>query len=146
MKTKLIENIDIFLNKPKGFKKSWVRTLITLFVAFAIAITTLMLILNFGPQASNSLNSNTDLYKNLNQANVLSFVNASNILTYIVFGMIAFPFIVLATFWIIGINQTSRSKFFHLFMWIIAFLALLLALIALILFIRAAITNNNNYF
>ncbi len=146
MKTKLIENIGIFLNQPKGVKKSWVRTLMVMFVAFTIAIIVLMLILNFGPNTSNSLNANTDLYKNLHQLNVASFVNASSILTYIVFGLIVAPFIVLAAFWIIGINQTSKSKFFHFFMWIIAFLALLLALIALILFLRSAVTNNNNYF
>lgn len=139
MKSHLLENISLFLQEKKGYKKSWFRSFFGIFLVIIISVIVIVISNVF----NSSMEGSSVFAKNLTENSELLI--AANIMNYIALGFICFPFIILFTFWIIGINQTSKSKFFHLFMWIFVFLAILLSVISLIIFIRCGITNYNIY-
>ncbi len=140
-KVSLIDNIESFLQSEKGYKKSWFRSFFGIFFVVVISIVVLVLAGIFGPGTTSTAEIATNLALSPNS----SYLSAAQLLMYISYGFIGFPFVILFSLWIIGINQTSKSKYFHLFMWIMIFVAIILVLVALILFIRASITNYNSY-
>ena len=141
MKTKLMTNIDSFLTSPKGYKKSWFRSFFGMFFVIVVAAVILALTFSFGPNSS----AVGKFHENLSYSGVQNWLESSTLLSYVSLGILTLPFIILFSFWIIGINQTSKSRFFHLFMWLVVALSILLIMIALVLFIRCSITNYNIY-
>lgn len=143
MKTRLLDNIQQFLESKGGLKKSWIRTFIVLFLSLIIASIVLGIGIDYGVDGPK-FDSNISLCVNLTQNKDLYIIAKDLCISIFVIGI--FPIICLFSSWIIGINQTSKSKYFHLFMWFFVFVALVLSITTLIIFIRCCVFNNDVYF
>lgn len=122
------EKVEYNLRIPQYYKKTWVVIfLVTLF---------LLLLSSVGIIAIKTP-TNGNLVQNI--ANNSQWANAACIMDYVAFGLIALPYLFLSACWIVGIDNITKSKHFHLFIWIIYVLAAVLAVIALILAFRAYI-------
>ncbi len=139
--------VEEFLQQPKGVNKSWFRTM----MVFLIAIIGFGILLGFSMNYGNFLGKNPDAATavpgtwaaNLSKNTDLN--NAVGVISILAFCLIALPFVCWFSLWMIGINQVSRSTFFHLFMWIIASVLMVLLLCCIIMFIRASVFNPADY-
>ncbi len=137
-KIKLTDSAESFLTSKKGYKKSWVRTFLGIIFCSIIYGVVLGYSYNNGPfsgvtpptdlnDLSYRMSFHTDLMKSA---------------TYLCYAGIAIyctPFISGIATWLIGINQVTKSKYFHIFMWLMVMLSALLAIIAMIFLIRSTI-------
>lgn len=139
-----MKNIKIqteeFLQQPKGVKKSYLR----IFFIYLISIIGFSIFLSlshiFGPFGGGSEITGSQLSKAFFINSVIS--NAVSIISITSFCLMIFPFVCLFSLWIIGVNQVSKSPYFHFFLWMICFILISLLLITLILFIRASVYTN----
>lgn len=143
MSVKLTNNIETFLQSPKGVKKSWIRTILTMTLCATMFIIIISLSFTYGPlsgqaQWTNGLGSS--FYQVVNAP----FLEAGTWIGVAGLCILVVPFIYLFAVWMMGINQVSSSKQFHLFMWIVTFIMVILALLAMVLLIRASIFSLNS--
>ena len=138
-----IKQTKTFLEKPKGYKKSWLR-IFSMFLISIIGFSILFsLTLQYGPYNTTSSVSEVSFSKNLFANAELSNAVASISIACFVFLVI--PLIIIFSLWIIGVNQVSQSPYFHIMLWLIAFILISLLLISIIIFTRAAVYNFNDY-
>lgn len=128
-----------FLQQPKGVKKSYLRILffyIFLIIGYSIFLA---LTVKYGPFKNDSIVDSIGFSKNLFSNKDLS--NAVTIISIISFVFMVLPFICLFSLWIIGINQVSKSPYFHFFLWLTCVLLSIILIIVMIIFIRATLYN-----
>ena len=120
--------IEQNLRIPKRYKITWI--IIGLVTLFILLINIIPIIYLNVPHSSinESILSMND-----------SYTNASLIINYVVFGLIFAPYLYLSASWIVGIDNITKSKKFHLLIWIIYTICACLALIAIILCFRGLI-------
>lgn len=143
MSVKLTNNIETFLQSPKGVKKSWIRTILTMTLCATMFIIIISLSFAYGPlsgQAQWTEGLGSSFYQVVNAP----FLEAGTWIAVTGLCLFTIPFIYLFAVWMMGINQVSSSKQFHLFMWIITFIMTIFALLAMILLIRASIFSLNS--
>ncbi len=137
-KIKLIDATEHFLTSKKGYKKSWVRTFIVIFLCSVIYGVVLGYAYNVGPFSGNSYpNDLNSLGYRMSQHSDL--MKSATYLCYAGIAVYCTPFISGMATWLIGINQVSKSKYYHLFMWCMVMVSVLLAVIAMIFLIRSTI-------
>ncbi|MGL4952104.1 MAG: hypothetical protein ACRC4L_03930 [Mycoplasma sp.] len=161
MKTKLTNEVENFLNSPKGFKKSWIRVSIFIILSLAAFITVICLSYTMGPLSIKPIVPEEDLpppdeeviaFFSSKLSNVLQeqkntvFINAATWISIAGICLIATPIIYLLAVWIVGVNKPSKTPYFHIFLWLITFIIVVLAFIAVIFLIRASIHNIDNSF
>ncbi len=141
-KIKLTDATEKFLTSKKGYKKSWFRSFAAIIFASIIIGIVMGISYNNGPFSGYSPDTtDANYWKDFN----FKIYRHSDLMypaTYLCYAAIACfctPFICGLATWMIGINQVTKSKFFHLFMWFMVMVAVLLSLIALILLIRSCI-------
>ena len=116
------------LRNPKKYKWTWIIIgLVTLFIILINIIPIIYLNSNHGWSTENILNINH------------SYTNAALIINYTVFGLIFIPYLYLSASWIVGIDNITKSKKFHILIWIIYTISACLAIIAIILCFRGLI-------
>ncbi len=139
-------NVEEFLQQPKGVNKSWFRTMMVFIIAiigFGVLLGLSMNYGNFLGKNPNALSAPiTSWMRNLTDN--ASLTNAVGIISILSFCLIALPFVCWFSLWMIGINQVSKSPFFHLFMWIIASVLMVLLLVCIVMFVRASVFDFNN--
>ncbi len=137
-KIKLVDATENFLTSKKGYKKSWVRSFLVIFLCSVVYGVVLGYAYNVAPFTSVSYPSDlTNLGYRMSQN--ADLMRAATYLSYAGIAVYCTPFISGMATWLIGINQVSKSKYFHLFMWIMVMISALLAMIAMILLIRSTI-------
>lgn len=120
--------IEQNLRSPKKYRITWmVIGLVTLFIILLNLIPIIFVNVPHSDVTNNILNINS------------SFTNASNIINYVVFGLLFIPYLYLSASWIVGIDNITKSKKFHLLIWIVYTICACLALIAIVLCFRALI-------
>lgn len=142
MSTKLTNNIETFLQSPKGVKKSWIRTILTMTLCTIMFIIIISLSFQYGPLSGQAqfTGLGTSFYQVVNAP----YLEAGTWIAVSGLCILVIPFIYLFAVWMMGINQVSSSKQFHLFLWIITFILVILALLTMILLIRASIFSINS--
>ncbi len=137
-------NAEEFLQQPKGVNKSWFRTMMVFLIAIIGFGILLGLDVNYAGFLGTALESGnkTDFISNLSNNQPLTY--AVGVISILAFCLIVLPFVCWFSLWMIGINQVSRSPFFHIFMWLIAALLMVLLLICIVMFIRASVFNLND--
>ena len=144
-KVKLIENVNNFLQSERGYKKSWIRSFIAILFLSIIFGIILGISYNYGPL------SGIEAPGILNYVRILALPTNAKLLEVATYMSITgiclmiFPFICGFAIWMIGINQVTKSPFFHLFIWLTILLSALISLICLVLFIRASIFNPHEF-
>ncbi|MBU3830988.1 MAG: hypothetical protein H9897_02425 [Candidatus Ureaplasma intestinipullorum] len=117
--------IEQNLRSPKKYKYTWlIIGLVTLFIIGLNIVPIIFLNVKHSDATQNILNMNQ------------SYLNASTIINYIVFGVMFIPYLYLSASWIVGIDNITKSKKFHLLIWIIYTICACLALIAIVLCFR----------
>ena len=112
------EKIEYNLRIPQYYRKTWIVILVvTLFLLFLSGVGLIIIKVPTDPNWSN----------------------AACIIDYIAFGFVALPYLFLSACWIVGIDNITKSKHFHIFVWIAYVIAVTLAIIAIILAFRAYI-------
>lgn len=144
-KTKLIDNVSNFLHSERGFKKSWMRSFFVILFLSAIFGVILGISYNLGPLANPTIPSGVNYIRTLSLPTNAKFLNVATYISIAGICLMVFPFICGFATWMIGINQVTRSSFFHLFIWLCIGIAGVLAMIALVLFIRSSIFNANEF-
>ncbi|MGL4947975.1 MAG: hypothetical protein ACRC42_01135 [Mycoplasma sp.] len=147
MKTKLSTNVENFLQSPKGYKKSWFRVIAISTIAMIIFSIILGLSYTYGPlsipppppEEPDAETFRFPLDKIL-QENPY-FINTATWLSIAGFAIVGCPLIYVFAVWIVGVNKPSRTPYFHIFLWLVTFVLSVLAVVALIFFIRATIHN-----
>lgn len=134
-------NTEEFLQQPKGIKKSYLRILIFYLIAIIGFSIFLSLSIIYGPFL-NGKSAPTEgfgkyLFENKN------LTNAAGGMSIFAFCLMAAPFVCWFSLWMIGINQVSKSTYFHLALWIICAILMVLLLLSIIIFTRAAVYNFN---
>lgn len=120
--------IEQNLRNPKKYKFTWIIIgIITIFIILLNIIPIIYTNVDHSSVTNNILNINS------------SYTNAACIINYIVFGLIFIPYLYLSASWIVGIDNITKSKKFHLLIWIIYTFCACLALIAIVLCFRALI-------
>lgn len=123
---RLREKIDYNLRIPQYYKKTWLAILfITIFLLVFAAVAIIVV----------KAPTNETLVKNL--ASNPKWVQAACILSYISYGFIAVPYLFLSACWIVGIDNITKSKHYHLFIWAVYWISALLSLVAIIIGFRA---------
>lgn len=141
-RTKLINNVENFLQTKKGYKKSWVRSFLVIILCAICFGVVLGISYNLGPMSGKIAQVNTyewNLSQNGGLLESATYISIAGIC------IMVFPFICGMATWMIGINQVTKSKYFHLFIWIMVSIAVILAIIAIIFLIRASIFNINEF-
>lgn len=129
-----------FLQQPKGVKKSYLRVVFMYLISIIGFSIFLSLSYIYGPFGASAENANVAFSKALFINSELSRV--VSILSCVSFGLMILPFVCLFSLWIIGINQVSKSPYFHFFLWLTCFILLSLMFITMIIFIRACVYTN----
>lgn len=124
---KLLSKIENRMLSTKKYKRTWWFIVLLTLVFFSLAIVTL--VYQYYPNHSEQIKISLQIYQ--------SFALGAKVLVFISFGIISIPYLYLSGAWISGINNTSKSKYFHLFIWIIYSIAFLFVIIALILNFRS---------
>lgn len=143
-RNKLVDNVEQFLQKPRGYKKSWLRSLFALLlctIAFSVIIG---LSYTYGP-LSGKTSTSLDLVGRFGQASNAQLLNTATYMSIAGLCILIFPFICAMATWLIGINQVSTSKYFHLFLWLSIALAIILSIVCIILIVRASIFNETEF-
>ncbi len=138
-KIKLTDATEKFLTSPKGYKKSWVRSFLGIILASIIIGIVMGISYNYGPFSSYAADSKNYWELGYKLAQHKDLMVSATYLCYAVIGCFCTPFICGLATWLIGINQVTKSKYFHLFMWFMIFLSILLAMIALTLLARSCV-------
>lgn len=124
---KLLSIIENRMLSTRKYRRTW--WFIFLITIFFFGLATITLVFQYYPNFPESIKGSLEVYK--------SYALGAKILVFISFGVIAIPYLYLSGAWISGINNTSKSKYFHLFIWIIYSIAFLIVIIALILNFRS---------
>lgn len=122
------EKIDYNLRIPQYYKRTWITILFV--TIFLLAFASVAIIVVKAP-------TNETLIKNL--ASNATWAKAACILSYTSYGFIAVPYLFLSACWIVGIDNITKSKHYHLFIWSVYWISGLLSLIAIIIGFRAYI-------
>lgn len=138
-KIKLADAAEQFLQTKKGYKKSWMRSLFGMIIAAIMIGVVMGFSYNQGPLSGISIDAKdyNSIAHNLSKHPDL--INSATYICYAVIACFVAPFICGMATWLIGINQVTKSKYFHIFMWTMVLIAIILATIALIMFIRSTI-------
>jgi len=136
MFTQLLNKTESFISTPIGLKKSFTRT--ALAFLFGIIIFGIIIGLNATYGVGGSATSGTLRYNLIYNEHL---VNIASIFCYISLSLIIFPFVSLIGIWIIGVNNTTKTPAYNLFIWISAAIVILFSIIAIIIFIRASVYN-----
>lgn len=123
----LLNKLEDKLQRSNYLRRSWI--VIIFFTLLLLGLTAIPLGYLFGDK-------DPSLVANF-VSNAHWFANPAKILTYISYAIIVLPFIYLAGAWVSGINNTSKSKYFHFFLWLCYAIAALFIFIAIILAFRA---------
>ncbi len=127
-KTKVIDQIEYNLRVPAFYKKTWkIIAYVSLFVLLLAAVP---IIVTKAPTNKSILNALSQNY---------TLAEAGQILSYISFGLIATPYVFLTACWIVGIDNITKSKYFHIFIWVVYSLSSLLSIIGTIISFRGYI-------
>lgn len=122
------EKIEYNLRIPQYYRKTWIVILVvTLFLLFLSGVGLIIIKVPTDPNLVKNIASNPN------------WSNAACIIDYIAFGFVALPYLFLSACWIVGIDNITKSKHFHIFVWIAYVIAVILAIIAIILAFRAYI-------
>ena len=122
------KKIEQNLRIPKRYKWTWIIIgLVTLFILLINIIPIIYLNVSHSSVNENILSMNS------------SFTNAALIINYVVFGLMFIPYLYLSASWIVGIDNITKSKKFHLMIWSIYTICSCLSLIAIILCFRGLI-------
>lgn len=124
---KLLSKIENRMLSTKKYKQTW-WFIVFISLCF-IGLSLITLIYQYFPNHSETIKVSLKINS--------SYALASKILVFISYGIILTPYLYLSGAWISGINNTSKSKYFHLFIWIIYAICFLLVIIALILNFRS---------
>lgn len=124
--SKTLNKIEQNLRMPKKYRQTWL--IIGLVTIFLLGLTAIPLACLFAklPQTIEQ-----NILWNAN------FANAAKILTYVSYGLIAIPYLYLSASWIVGIDNITKSKYFHLFIWVMYALAATLIILAIIFCFRS---------
>ncbi len=137
-KIKLTDATEKFLTSKKGYKKSWVRTFLAIIFSSIIYGVVLGYAYNVGP--FSEITYKNDLHDiAYRMAQHADLMKTATYLCYAGIAIYCAPFISGVATWLIGINQVSKSKYFHLFMWFMVMVSAMLAIIAMVLLIRSTI-------
>lgn len=120
------EKIDYNLRIPQFYKKTWIAILFTTIFLLLFAAVAIIVV---------KVPTNETLVKNL--ASNQKWVLAACIMSYISYGFIAIPYLFLSACWIVGIDNITKSKHYHLFIWSVYWISALLSLVAIIIGFRA---------
>lgn len=140
-KMKLLEATNRFLQKERGYKRSWIRSFIAILIFSIIFGVVLGISYNLGPLSGSTAPSGVNYIRILAQASNANLLKVATYMSIAGICLMVFPFICGFATWMIGINQVTKSSYFHLFIWSSVAIAGILALIAMILLIRASIFN-----
>lgn len=124
----LLNNLGDNLQGYKYYQKTWIVILVSTIILFGLGAIPLGYLFS-------SHGAATDIVINLNS----TFAEVSKILVYVSYGAIGTVYLFLAGVWITGINNITKSKYFHLFLWVAYSIAATLLIIAIILCFRAII-------
>lgn len=122
----LPKTIEFNLRVPKYYKRTWIA--IALVTIFLLMLASVSIIAIYAPTDSR-------IVSNLNYNSGLK--NVAAILSYVSYGFIGLPYLFLSACWIVGIDNITKSKKFHIFIWIIYSLSSLISIIGIILCFRA---------
>lgn len=137
---RLVNNIEVFLTNKNGYKKSWTR----IFMVYAICIAVFAVLLSLKVSWIDNHSSSANQYWIKNEEH-FGYITQSFYISITGLCFLGLPILVILSSWIVGINQTTKSKYYHLFFYIIAFIAFILALAVSILMIRSSIETMSIY-
>ncbi|MGL4950545.1 MAG: hypothetical protein ACRC4M_01740 [Mycoplasma sp.] len=156
MKTKLSGNVEEFLKTPKGYKKSWTRvgafTLLSLIVFIVVICYSYINGPLSVPPPEETPDEEPEMFLRaiksissiMQEPKNAVFINAATWISITGLSLMATPLVYLLAVWIVGVNQPSRTPYFHIFLWVLVFIISILALIAMIFLIRSSIHNISN--
>lgn len=124
---KLLSKIENRMLSTKKYKRTW--WFIFFLTIFFFSLTIITLVFQYYPNHSETIKVSLQVHK--------TYALGAKVLVFISFGIISMPYLYLSGAWISGINNTSKSKYFHMFIWIIYSIAFLFVIIALILNFRS---------
>ncbi|MDE5651469.1 MAG: hypothetical protein K2H80_00160 [Ureaplasma sp.] len=127
-KKRVIDQIEYNLRIPAFYKRTW--KIIAYVSLLVLALAAVPIIVTKSPTDTSILNA-------LNQNHSLAL--AAQILSYISFGLIVIPYVFLTACWIVGIDNITKSKYFHMFIWFIYSSSSLLSIIGIIIAFRGYI-------
>lgn len=145
-KTKLLDNIDNFLQSKNGYKKSWLRSFIAIFLCAICFGVVLGISYNLGPLSNKSFNLSQESYETTLALPTNAYLlQCATYMSIAGISIMVFPFICGMATWMIGINQVTKSKYFHLFIWLMVTVAIILAIVSIVFLIRASIFTLNEF-
>ncbi len=122
-----IESVDRFLKTKNGVKKSWIYSSILLLMSLiTFSISLIFIYGKFDEQLAIIFERNR------------TYIDAASYLTFTGFILMFAPVIWLFSSWMTGVNGVSSDKSFHIFMWVVYLIGLLIAICVVILMIRAS--------
>ncbi len=143
---KLTVAAENFLSSRKGYKKSWVRSFLGIVFAAILVGIVMGISYNYGPfsnyvavTSENSQGSGAWSQLGYKLSHHQDLMRTATYISYAVIACFCTPFVCGLATWLIGINQVTKSKYFHLFMWFMVLLSILLAVVALMLMIRSTV-------
>lgn len=140
-------NIDNFLQTKKGYKKSWIRSFIVILLCSICFGVVMGISYNLGPMSGIDVSTSKDITysKILSLPSNAEMLKTATNLSISGICIMLFPFVCGIATWMIGINQVTKSKYFHFLIWFMVFVASILAIIAIAMLIRASIFNYNEF-
>lgn len=127
--SKTLNQIEVNLRIPEKYKKTWIAIgLITIIILAFTAIPLACLYAKLPQTIESNIKWNSN------------FAIASKVLTFISYGFVVLPYLYLSASWIVGVDNITKSKYYHLFIWISYSLAAFLIILAIIFCFRAWMT------
>ena len=127
--SKTLAQIEQNLRIPERYKKTWLAIAIVSLIILGLSAIPLACLMAPGlPQTIAANIASND-----------NFANAAKILVYVSYGLISIPYLYLTASWIVGIDNITKSKYFHLFIWVVYAIVTMLIVLAIIFCFRSYI-------
>ena len=127
--SKTLAQIEQNLRIPERYKRTWLA--IAIITILLLALTAIPLASLMAPSLPETIVANIAANNN--------FAEAAKILTYVSYGLVAVPYLYLTASWIVGIDNITKSKYFHLFIWVVYSIAAMLIVLAIVFCFRSYI-------
>ncbi len=121
-KVTFLKKVEIATRNPKNYRDIWWTILALTILIIGLAGATLGLIYHEPSQVASQVSAFSQ------------YLLAAEILAFISIGLIVLPYLYLSGSWIAGVNNTSKGPIYQVFLWTCYIVAVLVALLAFILY------------
>ncbi|GAA5414802.1 hypothetical protein [Ureaplasma ceti] len=124
--SKTLNEIEAKLRVPEHYKRIWI---IIGFVTLCILALTAIPLASLYAKLPQTIANNVAYNWN--------FTIASKVIVFVSYGVVCVPYLYLTASWIVGVDNITKSKYFHLLIWVVYSIAITLIILAIIFCYRA---------